>query len=103
MTAKAEMRDVVRAFDVEGPRGGRELVHVLSCGCWLINRRKTPLKRARCIACRVCDDPPPPVREAVLKDTCIGCGQTIHPGEAVTDWEEGALHANGCPGREAGA
>lgn len=51
--SEAPLRDVVRAFESTGPKGGRELVHVLSCGCWVINRRRVPAKQLRCISCRV--------------------------------------------------
>lgn len=43
------------------------------------------------------DDPPPPARVAVLSDVCIGCGKKIHAGEMVRDYEEGRVHADGCP------
>jgi hypothetical protein len=51
--SEAPLRDVVRAFESTGPKGGREIVHVLSCGCWVINRRRVPAKKLRCISCRV--------------------------------------------------
>jgi hypothetical protein len=50
---EAPLRDVVRVFESTGPRGGRELVHVLECGCWVVNRRQIPAKRVRCIGCRI--------------------------------------------------
>lgn len=53
MSDRVIMRDVVRAFEIEGPKGGHEMVHVLSCGCWVINRRKVPAQRLRCISCGI--------------------------------------------------
>lgn len=53
--SEAPLRNVVRAFELTGPRGGRELVHVLECGCWVVNRRRVPATRLRCIGCYVRD------------------------------------------------
>lgn len=53
MTSRAPMRDVVRVMEVAGTRGGVMLVHVLSCGCFLTRRAKTPVKKSPCVACFV--------------------------------------------------
>lgn len=48
-----------------------------------------------------CDDPPPPPRAAGHHDgCCIGCGRELWAGELVRDYEEGAVHANGCPEKD---
>lgn len=54
--SEAPLRDVVRAFESTGPKGGHEIVHVLECGCWVINRRRVPARKLRCIGCRVRDE-----------------------------------------------
>lgn len=47
-----------------------------------------------------CDDPPPPRYRSPLSDTCIGCGKKIHAGDWVRSYEEGRVHADGCPESE---
>lgn len=49
------MRDVVRIFDVEGPRGGRIYVTVFSCGHRLWERRALlkPTPTRSCTGCYV--------------------------------------------------
>ena len=48
-----------------------------------------------------CDDPPPPARSAGHYDgCCIGCGRQLWAGELVREYEEGCVHADGCPGQE---
>lgn len=44
------IRDVVRVIEMPGVRGALHLVHVLSCGCWVI-KGKRPRKRMACISC----------------------------------------------------
>lgn len=50
---KAPMRDVTRVIELDGERGGKLLVCVLSCGCFTTRRAKRPPKKAPCIACFV--------------------------------------------------
>lgn len=47
-----------------------------------------------------CDDPPPPRYQACLSDVCIGCGKKIYAGDWVRAYEEGRVHADGCPGEQ---
>lgn len=49
---KAPRRDVVRVIEVEGERGGVQLVHVMTCGHWM-TRRGRPMKQLSCIGCVV--------------------------------------------------
>jgi len=45
-------RDVVRVIEVEGPRGGVLLVHLLDCGHWFW-RRGRAVTHAPCMACAI--------------------------------------------------
>lgn len=50
----APEREVVRVFEIDGPRGGKLLVHVLECGCsHTVGGRARPKKRVRCVSCLV--------------------------------------------------
>lgn len=50
-------REVMRVIDVRGPRGGRLLACVLSCGHWITRRARPPRNwGVACIGCVVEDD-----------------------------------------------
>jgi len=53
MARRAPMRDVVQVHELEGERGGKLLVCVLSCGCFATRRAKRPPQRMPCVACFV--------------------------------------------------
>lgn len=46
-----------------------------------------------------CDDPPPPASPTLYDETCIGCGKRIPGGAMARLYEEGFVHADGCPER----
>lgn len=41
--------------------------------------------------------PPPPAFPATYASSCIGCGHGIRVGDPVRSYEEGYVHAHGCP------
>lgn len=45
----------------------------------------------------VCDDPPPPAHPLSSDTQCFECGRVIRTGELGRYYEEGWLHADGCP------
>jgi len=47
----APLREVTQVVEVIGPRGGVQMVHVLTCGHWLT--RRSAVKAAACIGCAV--------------------------------------------------
>lgn len=51
--SKAPIRDVVQVPELDGERGGKMLVLILECGCFLTRRTKTPPRTAPCVACFV--------------------------------------------------
>lgn len=51
---KAPRREVVRVTEVIGPRGGVQLVHVMSCGHWMTSRK--PATELGCIGCAITAD-----------------------------------------------
>jgi hypothetical protein len=66
-------RGVIEVREVDGPKGGKILVHILSCGHW--HTRRTPARAVECIACWVSEQIDPGVGRltealAKLDDRC---------------------------------
>lgn len=53
MSTTPPMREITKILELTGPRGGREYVLVLSCGCYLVQRQRPVKTVARCCACWV--------------------------------------------------
>ena len=88
---RAPLRDVVRVFDVDGPRGGTIYVTVFACGHRLWERRRLlkPTPTRSCVGCYV-DAQVDALLEAEAEAAtfCPGCEKQIDPevchcGEAV--------------------
>jgi hypothetical protein len=48
---KAPLRDVIRLIDVQGTRGGRQLVCLLECGHWISRRGRPGRFGVACMGC----------------------------------------------------